>query len=122
MLETTGGITFLPTNDLEATHAFFTEVLELTLALDQSECRIYRVAPGCFWGFCQTDVHADPRKTILTLVAPDVDGWYERVTRAGVPTEGGPKVNEAYMIYHFFTKDPNGYRIEIQRFLDPRWK
>jgi hypothetical protein len=35
---------------------------------------------------------------------------------AGV-TCSEPTVSQEFKIYHFFTKDPNGYRLEIQKFL-----
>ena len=32
--------------------------------------------------------------------------------------EGEPQVNEKYNIYHFFLRDPEGRKLEVQRFLD----
>ena len=32
--------------------------------------------------------------------------------------EAEPQVNEKYNIYHFFLRDPEGRKLEIQRFLD----
>ena len=32
-----------------------------------------------------------------------------------------PRYNEVYDIYHFFVRDPAGYRIEIQRFPQADW-
>ena len=32
-----------------------------------------------------------------------------------------PVMNATYNIYHFFMRDPDGYLVEIQRFLDPNW-
>ena len=29
-----------------------------------------------------------------------------------------PKINSKFNIYHFFFKDPNGYTLEVQKFLD----
>jgi catechol 2,3-dioxygenase-like lactoylglutathione lyase family enzyme len=58
---------------------------------------------------------------ILTLVTEDVDGWYEYLSGRGVEIEHEPRHNPTYNIYHFFLRDPNGYRLEIQRFEDPRW-
>ena len=48
-------ITFLPTRDLAQTAQFYEKVLKLELALDQTRCRIYRVAKGGFLGFCLKD-------------------------------------------------------------------
>ena len=115
-------ITFVYTQDLEASARFYEEALGLTLALDQGSCRIYRVADSAYIGICQgCDVKADDADIILTLVTQDVDAWYERVRAAGWPFEHAPRRNETYDIYHFFLRDPSGYRIEIQRFARPDW-
>ena len=58
---------------------------------------------------------------IITLVSDEVDAWHDRLTAAGVPVEQAPKVTEEYGVYHAFYRDPDGYLVEIQRFLDPDW-
>ena len=40
---------------------------------------------------------------------------------AEVPCVRTPAVNEKYQLYQAFYRDPDGYMIEIQRFLDPAW-
>jgi catechol 2,3-dioxygenase-like lactoylglutathione lyase family enzyme len=55
----------------------------------------------------------------LTLLLDEVDAAYERLTALGVVTEGPPEFHERFGITHFFARDPNGYRLELQRFLDP---
>jgi catechol 2,3-dioxygenase-like lactoylglutathione lyase family enzyme len=51
-----------------------------------------------------------------------LDGWHVRVTAAGARADGAPRENPRYGIYHFFFfSDPDGHRLEVQRFLDPRW-
>ena len=49
----------------------------------------------------------------------DVDGAYEVLVALGVETEAPPKLNERFGIYHFFARDPDGYRLELQRFNEP---
>jgi catechol 2,3-dioxygenase-like lactoylglutathione lyase family enzyme len=114
-------ITFLPTPDLEATHAFYADVLGLELVLDQGVCRIYRSARDAFLGFCKKDAAASGAGVILTLVSDDVDGWYASLVERGVTFEKPPALNPDFQIYHCFFRDPNGYLLEIQRFEDPRW-
>jgi len=115
-------ITFLYTRDLAATAAFYEETLGLSLVLDQGSCRIYRVSGDAFVGFCQrVEAPEQPTGIIFTLVTADVDGWYAYLQAKGVLLEKAPLVNPQYNIYHFFLRDPNGYLIEIQRFLDPDW-
>jgi len=31
--------------------------------------------------------------------------------------EGAPQISERYNIYHFYARDPDGRRLEFQRFL-----
>ena len=115
-------ITFLHTRDLEATARFYEDILGLPLALDQGDCRIYRVSQGGYVGFCRRAAAPEqPSGVILTLVTPDVDGWYRRLVDLGIAFEKPPALNPKYDIYHCFLRDPSGYLIEIQRFLDPAW-
>ncbi|MHC5028784.1 MAG: VOC family protein [Planctomycetota bacterium] len=114
-------ITFLPVRDLEATDGFYRGVLGLPLAVDQGSCRIYRVAGGGFIGFCQHPDAAAIDGVIVTLVTDDVDGWHARLTRAGVATDGSPRHNPTYAIRHFYTRDPDGWAVEVQRFDDASW-
>lgn len=115
--------TFLYTRDLAATARFYEEIMDLQLALDQDDCRIYRVGRDAFLGFCQRDeapVH--PSGVILTIVTKEVDRWYDYLTDHGITFEKEPVFNPEYNIYHFMFRDPSGYLIEIQRFEDPAWE
>lgn len=116
-------ITFLYTRDLAATAHFYEDVLELPLTLDQGSCRIYHVCSGAYVGFCERDsAPEEPQGILFTLVTPEVDAWATRLKAHGVPFDKEPARNDTYGIYHCFVRDPNGYVIEIQRFLDPTWK
>lgn len=116
-------ITFLYTADLARAASFYEEALGLKLALDQGSCRIYRVTGSrAYIGVCQAaDAPVEPASIIFTLVAQDVDGWHERISGQGWQCEHPPRYNEIYDIYHFFVRDPSGYRIEIQRFPEADW-
>lgn len=114
-------VTFCYTPDLEGTARFYQELLGLPLALDQGSCRIYRVARGAFLGFCRRETAPRPDGVILTLVTDDVEGWHAKLTGAGTVCEQPPTYNPTYDITHAFFRDPGGYRLEIQRFHDPRW-
>ena len=60
---------------------------------------------------------------MCTLACPelfelsDEDG-HAFVRQADVP----PELSEKFNVYGFFLRDPNGYLLEFQTFLDPRWK
>ncbi len=114
-------ITFLPVRDLNATHQFYGEILGLSLTLDQGTCRIYRIASSAFVAFCLREVIEAADGVIVTLVTSDVDGWYNRLVENGIKTDDPPRHNPKYNIYHFFTRDPDGWTVEVQRFEDPHW-
>jgi len=118
-------ITFLYTEDLNQAGDFYGEVLGLELVLDQGLCRIFRTRKGAYLGVCQKREKQGVGRevgVIFTLVVEDVDGWYQYLeTQEEVALQGAPKENAEYGIYHFFLRDPDGYTLEIQRFLDPDW-
>lgn len=115
-------VTFLYTRDLAATAAFYEDILELPLILDQGSCRIYGIGGTSFLGFCQRDEAPDrPSGVIITLVTSEVNAWHHFLGAKGITFEKPPTVNPDYNIYHCFLCDPNGYLLEIQEFLDPAW-
>lgn len=119
-------VTFLHAQDLVETAAFYETILGLALVLDKGSCCIYRSGGDAYLGFCQTlgqhmDAPPATNHIMLTLVTPDVDGWHEFLVGQGVAIEKPPTLNETFNIYHCFVRDPNGYLIEIQTFLDPAW-
>lgn len=122
-------VTFLYVRDTEISWRFYGETLELPLVLDQGLARIYRVGSGdAFLGICKASGVQQPPSPdraplglIFTFVTQDVDAWYERLRGRGVVFERAPQLNETYRIYNCFFRDPDGYLMEIQRFLDPAW-
>jgi catechol 2,3-dioxygenase-like lactoylglutathione lyase family enzyme len=94
----------------------------MALALDQGACRIFRARAGAYLGFCLTDGDTGSAEVILTLVVPDVHAACAEMEQAGTPIEVRPRINPRFQIEQFFARDPNGYLIEVQRFIDPRWK
>ncbi len=113
-----GLIVFFGTEDMEATHQFYNQVLGLPLYKDQGVCRIYQVPGGGGLGFCtHVPVVKGEKTPILTLLTEDVDGLWKRLHDAGMKPQQ-PKTNDKFRIYHFFVPDPSGYTVEIQRFLD----
>lgn len=113
-----GMIVFLGTVDLEATDHFYREILGFELYKDQGLCRIYSVPGGGKIGFCS---HLEPiygdKSPIITFVTDKVDDFYERLSKMSDKVIASPKVNPRFDIYHFFTEDPSGYTVEIQKFI-----
>ncbi len=114
-------VTFLLVSDLERSTRFYRDVLGLEPVLDQGDCRIFGTTPTAFLGICERTERGDPGSILFTLVTADVDGRHQALVDAGAVCEKAPQHNEKYNVYHAFYRDPDGYLIEIQRFLDPAW-
>lgn len=124
-----GLVTFLYCDDLDAASDFYGRVLGLPLVLDQGACRIFRVGRDAYLGFCRATEHIGASRAsnvILTLDAgsrENVDRWHEHLVKIGEGDrlEQPPVQNARFNIYHLFLRDPAGYLVEIQAFLDPSW-
>lgn len=114
-------VTFLLVADLERSAAFYRDVLGLAVVLDQGDCLIMQTAATSFLGICERPARPDPGSVIVTLVTDDVDERHRQIVSAGIPCERPPQFNETYNVYHAFYRDPDGFLIEVQRFLDPLW-
>ncbi|MFO7952124.1 MAG: VOC family protein [Bacillota bacterium] len=113
-----GSIIFLGASDLERTDNFYREILGFELYKDQGLCRIYQVPGGGMIGFCtHQEVFSRGESPIITFLTSDVDGWYKKLIQEGFKMKNKPKTNPRFNIYHFFLSDPDGYTVEIQRFL-----
>jgi catechol 2,3-dioxygenase-like lactoylglutathione lyase family enzyme len=118
-----GQITFLYTLDLAASIEFYENILGLPLWVNQATCRIYRVTESAYVGICTSGTYEAQRveeqpNVIFTLMTPDVDGWYTHLQAHGANIHRAPMTSERYRVYNLFVRDPSGYLIEIQRFLD----
>jgi len=115
-------ITFVYVRDLEVSARFYADKLGLELVLDQGSCQIFRAAGRGLLGICARQGR-EPQtgSVILTLITTEVGAWYQYLEEKGVMLMEPPVHNPDYQIEHFFLRDPDGYLVEIQRFLDPRW-
>ncbi|MBN2219191.1 MAG: VOC family protein [Kosmotogaceae bacterium] len=110
-------IVFFGTENLALTKSFYIDLLGLELYKDQKSCQIFTTQVGGMIGFCNhLELDSQRANLIITLLTDEVDKFYRRLRDAGV-TCSEPTVSEEFRIYHFFTRDPNGYRLEIQKFL-----
>ena len=115
-------IVFVYVVDLARAARFYGELLGLKLVLDQGGCLIYQVAGSAYLGICDRQERAGIEGSLVTLVTEDVDGWHERMVAAGAEIIRPPQHSEEYGIYNFFARDPDGNRLEVQRFDDESWK
>lgn len=113
-------VSWVYTHDLEDTCRFYADMLGLTQVRDEGAARIFQISPSGFIGVCKAigGRVVEPGGGMITVVSDDVDGWYERLEAAGASLKGKPEKVEAFGIYAFLAKDPNGYLIEFQQFLE----
>ena len=115
-------ITWLYVADLDRSRQFYERGLGLRQVLQQSGCCILEVTDSAFIGLCQ---RPEPRETpglLLCFVTEDVQGAWRRLVDAGAECDTDPQHNPTYAITHAFVRDPDGHRIEVQRFDDSAWK
>jgi len=112
-------ITFFGTKDLKKTSDFYQNSIGLTLYKDQGACLIFDVNNQSKIGFCEhmAVIHKE-KSPIITFIVDNVDEIYNNLINSGLDIKEKPKTHQEFNIYHFFLKDPNGYTIEIQKFLD----
>jgi len=114
-------ITFFYYEDIRAVAPFYTSVMGFELVLDQEIAQIFRVAPSSFLGLVDGNRgHLRPRDesaVLFTIVVDDVEGWHERMSKAGVSKL--TEILRGPFCDHFFFEDPAGYALEVQRFHDP---
>ena len=115
-----GQVMFLPTNNLPEIIDFYEGVLGLELVRDQKLCRIYKKGESSYLGFCERGYVIPPEfRVVITLLIDDVEGVYELLTTRNIATESKPELSEQFNVYQFFVRDPNGYLLEIQKFIEP---
>jgi uncharacterized glyoxalase superfamily protein PhnB len=91
------------------------------LTVDQCWAKIYKVTGNAHIGLVdeKRGYHkASPTKPVmLTLLVSDVDAWYRGLTAKGIKTLTEPCDVQELKIRMFLLQDPEGYVIEIQKFL-----
>ena len=108
------GLIFLPTSNLRSAITFYESQLGMNLWLDQGNCAVMQHG-NLLLGFCERS--AGPFEGIITMfyeTREEVDATHQALQDLA---EGPPKENEAYNIYHFFARDPEGRQLEFQAFL-----
>ena len=122
-LELYGHISFLYFDDLDNACHFFAETLGLPLVCDQGWSKIYRIASGGFVGAVDRSrgaCRATSRDGVLTsLVVLNFDEMYQRLLDRGIQFEKEPHTSESLQIKSTMFMGPEGYKFEMEEFLDP---
>ena len=117
-------ITFLYYRQMEPVARFYEELVGLELVEDQGWAKIYRVHGSAYLGIVagERGFHRprDENAVLMTLVVSDAAHWFARLRDAGVAMLSELEDREEIGIRCFFLKDPGGYTLEIQQFLEPR--
>ena len=113
-------ISWVYTGSLDSTAKFYADQLGLECIRAEGGARIYAAGGGAI-GVCEAfaDRVVEPRGSLISLVVDDVDAWHARLRARGVEIEAPPHRLGRFGVYTFFVRDPNGYRLEFQQFLDP---
>ena len=124
-------IVFLTVDNLDEAAGFYRHVLGLSLVTEQATCRIFAVVgQAAYLGLCQRQPDVASAKetsvpgliwTVVVEHVGQVDAWYQRLQAHDVSCEAPPRWNTTYGIYHFFARDPDGYRLEFQCFERADW-
>ena len=115
-------ISWVYTHDLDSSARFYRDTLGLECLRDQGSARIFATAGNARIGVCLAfeDRAVAPQGSMISLVSDDVDACYRRLLERGVDIERPPQDIEAFGIRSFLVRDPDGYRLEFQQFLDKR--
>lgn len=110
-------VTFIYTDDMTEARRLWEQTLGLPCVIEQTACRIYRVAPGGYVGVCTL---ADrPKAAVgvtITLVTRNVDAACQRLADAGYRFERAPAYLPEFDITSALFLTAEGYRVEIQEF------
>jgi hypothetical protein len=94
------------------------------LVEDQEWAKIYAVGEHAFLGIVagEKGFHQprDENAVLISLVVDDVFGWYRYLGERGVTLLTEVREVAEIQVRGFFLKDPGGYTLEIQQFLDPQ--
>ena len=114
-------ITFLYYQDLQPVAEFYEEIMGFNLIQDQGIAKIYRVSGDAYLGIVDgAKGRFRPQEhnaVLITLVVDDLPEWHNYLQSKNIKPLS--KIKHGAHISHFFCKDPGGYTIEVQTFLEP---
>ncbi len=117
-------ITFLYFRDYPRAIAFLEAVFHLETVFDPGWARVYRVCGPAFLGAVDAargSVQDLPERkgVLVSLTVKDSAGWRARLEPLGLEGLTAMKHFEDLGLKSFFFDGPEGYRFELQEFLEP---
>lgn len=111
-------IHFYKAKDLTKTLDFY-KSLGCSLFMTQPNCIVLDSGYGLF-GFLQGDISNDKYSCLSFIVdsKPKVDAYYEKLKQVAISK---PCLHANFPLYSCFFKDPNGYTVEVQTFIDDQY-
>jgi len=125
-----GSIVFLYTSRFKESRRFYEEDLALSLLSDKGDVLFFALPGGHgSLGIVRQGISAAATPPVeareagsdtvmLCLLTNDVEAWHSRLVQMGHPSEQPPMENKAFGISNALLRDPGGYLIELQQFLD----
>ncbi len=123
-LDFSSQVTFLYFDDLPRARDFFQNTMGLQVAVDQGEdyCTIFKVASNAYLGIVNRDkgsVEATIRDGVLfSFVVEDVEKTYRILKSKNLANMTPLKTNHKINIQGFQFTGPEGYRFEVEKFLN----
>jgi predicted enzyme related to lactoylglutathione lyase len=121
-LPISGNLTFLYYHNLPRACEFYEKVVGLECVIDQGWCKIFQVTDRYFVGLVDgengTHKPSDTKPVIVAFITPEVDKWYEYLIQQGVPIFKTLKTSDGIGVRGFMAKDPEGYTLEFENFID----
>lgn len=117
-MDYTGILPFYGTEDLDSTTSFYRDVMGFEVVKDQGICMVFKMCSGAYVGFCtHMEKVQNPKSVMISVLTDDVDGVSAHLDKCGFKAWKAPGLYETYNIYQAFHTDPNGYTVEIMKFL-----
>lgn len=111
---------FYTYTDLDQAWHFYRDILGYETVMDRNLAKVMRVSKDSYITLADASLgfnSPEENKCVtLAVVTPQVEAWYDYLTRAGVPMhrEYNPKPGDAHD--GFVALDPEGYFLEFERF------
>ena len=110
-------ISWVYTEDLDASTQFYSGVLGLECTRDAGDARVFATGDNAGIGVCRVfaDRVIEPLGSMISIVTDDVDAWYRELLAHDLVIDP-PQRLDSFGIYSLLVHDPNGYVIEFQQF------